>query len=164
MSPHVWNVEGHVNNIANTRADLDRHTANFDIEESTNPPRRYAVRSSPSSSALVCGLLLCALLCCSALAQSPASTQDNPSDPGVKDRKLFDPRRSLEGTLAGRVADGFTLAAVGDCIIRRPLSQNALRDPAFAAVLKILRGADATSGNMEISILDLTVSRPAPNP
>ena len=126
---------------------------------------RKTLRPSwPSSSVLISGLVLYTLLCCSALAQSPASTRENPSDPGVKDPKLFDPRRSLEGTLEGRVADGFTLAAVGDCIITRPISQNAGRDPAFAAVLKMLRAADATYGNLEMSILDLTVSRPGPNP
>jgi hypothetical protein len=120
--------------------------------------------SSPSSSVFIYGWLLCALPCCSALAQTPASAQQNPADPGVKDPKFFDPRRPLEGTLAGRVADGFTLAAVGDCIITRTLSQNAARAPAFAAVLKLLRSADATYGNMETSILDLTASHPAPNP
>jgi hypothetical protein len=120
--------------------------------------------SSPSWSVLIFAWLLCVLLCRSALAQTPASPQMNPSDPGVKDPKLFDPRRSLEGTLAGRTTDGFTLAAVGDCIITRPLSQYAARDPAFAAVLKLLRGADATYGNMETSIVDLTASRPGPNP
>ena len=135
-------------------------TAGLRVGDLTKPLHAF----SPSPSVSICGLLLCALFCCSALAQSAAPPHQNPSDPGVKDPKLFDPKRSPDGTLEGRVADGFTLAAVGDCIITRPLSQNAGRDPEFAAVLKILRAADATYGNMEMSILDLTVSRPGPNP
>jgi hypothetical protein len=43
------------------------------------------------------------------------------------------------------VADGFTLAAVGDNIIARPLSQM----PGFAPVGKIIRDADAAFGNFE---------------
>jgi poly-gamma-glutamate synthesis protein (capsule biosynthesis protein) len=99
-----------------------------------------------------------------ALAESTNPSADNPWDPGVRDNKLFDPRRPPEFLFSGRVVDGFTLAAVGDCIIRRPLSQDAGRDPGFAAIIKLLRGADATYGNMEISIVDLAKSRFAPNP
>jgi poly-gamma-glutamate capsule biosynthesis protein CapA/YwtB (metallophosphatase superfamily) len=99
-----------------------------------------------------------------ASAQGANETSENPSDPGVKDSKLFDPKRPPDLLFSGRVVDGFTLAAVGDCIIRRPLSQDAARDPSFAAVVKLLRGADATYGNMEISIVDLAQSRFAPNP
>src|ERR1700735_363541 len=72
---------------------------------------RKTLRPAPPSAAasmFICGFLFGGLLCCSALAQSPAGPQENPSDPVVKDPKLFDPRRSLEGTLKGRVADEFT--------------------------------------------------------
>jgi len=120
-------------------------------------PRRLA-RLSGRLLLLTAGLLV--MLGAAAIAQ----TADQNPDPGVKDRKLFDPKRPPELLLSGRIADGFALAAVGDCIIRRPLSQDAGRDPGFAAVLKLLRGADATYGNMEISIVDLRQSRWPPNP
>ena len=50
------------------------------------------------------------------------------------------------------VADGFTVAAVGDCIIARPVSQT----PGFAPVGKILRDADAAFGNFEGTAIDLS--------
>jgi poly-gamma-glutamate synthesis protein (capsule biosynthesis protein) len=53
------------------------------------------------------------------------------------------------------VGDGFTLAAVGDCIISRPLSQKRATDADFDAAVKILRGSDATFGNLETTILDI---------
>jgi poly-gamma-glutamate synthesis protein (capsule biosynthesis protein) len=49
-------------------------------------------------------------------------------------------------------ADGFTLAAVGDCIIARPVSQT----PGFAPVGKILHDADAAFGNFEGTAIDLS--------
>jgi poly-gamma-glutamate synthesis protein (capsule biosynthesis protein) len=71
-----------------------------------------------------------------------------------EDPALFDPKRPPEAELEMSVADGFTLAAVGDCIISRPLSQRLPGDPGFASVVKILREANATFGNMETTILD----------
>lgn len=59
------------------------------------------------------------------------------------------PARELEIS----VDDGFVLAAVGDCITARPLAL--VQDPGLAAILRILRGADATFGNFEGSILDI---------
>jgi poly-gamma-glutamate synthesis protein (capsule biosynthesis protein) len=59
-----------------------------------------------------------------------------------------DPQREL--TMS--VADGFTLAAVGDCIIARPVSQT----PGFAPVGKILRDADSAFGNFEGTAIDLS--------
>jgi len=50
---------------------------------------------------------------------------------------------------------GLTIAVVGDCIASRPLVQLAARDEPFAEVVQILRGADATIGNLETPILDL---------
>jgi len=51
------------------------------------------------------------------------------------------------------VADGFTLAAVGDLIFSEPLS--GLQDEPFQAVLSRLRNADATFGNLENTLIDL---------
>jgi poly-gamma-glutamate capsule biosynthesis protein CapA/YwtB (metallophosphatase superfamily) len=59
-----------------------------------------------------------------------------------------------ERDLSITVADGFTLAAVGDCIISRPLSQLAATDPRFAEVVRLLRDSHATFGNLETSITD----------
>jgi poly-gamma-glutamate capsule biosynthesis protein CapA/YwtB (metallophosphatase superfamily) len=51
-------------------------------------------------------------------------------------------------------ADGFTVGAVGDLIISRPLSQYSRRLPAFKATLEVLRGTDALYGNLETTIFD----------
>ena len=51
------------------------------------------------------------------------------------------------------IADGFTLAAVGDLIYSEPLSN--LPDEGFKAVLNILRTTDATFGNLENTLIDL---------
>ncbi len=59
-----------------------------------------------------------------------------------------DPQREL----ATSVADGFTLAAVGDCIIVRPVSHT----PGFAPVGKVVHDADAAFGNFEGTALDLS--------
>jgi poly-gamma-glutamate capsule biosynthesis protein CapA/YwtB (metallophosphatase superfamily) len=67
----------------------------------------------------------------------------------------FDPRRPPERELEMSVEDGFTLAAVGDCIMSRPLSQLIARDPGFAAIAKIVREADAAFGNFEITAFDI---------
>lgn len=53
------------------------------------------------------------------------------------------------------MTDGFTLAAVGDVIYSEPLA--ALNDAPFQAALAILRGADATFGNLENTLIDLSV-------
>lgn len=55
--------------------------------------------------------------------------------------------------LAMSIADGFTLAAVGDVIIARPISQNP--DPAFTAMAALLRNADVAVGNFEGSAFDI---------
>lgn len=51
------------------------------------------------------------------------------------------------------VADGFTLAAVGDLIYSEPLA--GLADESFQAVVRVLRGADASFGNLENTLIDL---------
>ena len=63
-------------------------------------------------------------------------------------RAQRDPQREL----ATSVADGFTVAAVGDCIIARPVSQTA----GFAPVGRLLHDADVAFGNFEGTALDLT--------
>lgn len=50
------------------------------------------------------------------------------------------------------VADGFTVAAVGDNIIARPVSQT----PGFAPIGRIVHDADAAFGNFEGTAIDLT--------
>ena len=67
---------------------------------------------------------------------------------------LVDPRRPPGRELDTRIADGFTLAAVGDLITSRPLLPLLERDPGFAAVVKILREADITFGNFENTAFD----------
>lgn len=52
------------------------------------------------------------------------------------------------------VPDGFTVGAMGDLIISRPLSQYAGRLPAFKATLDVLRGTDALYRNLETPIFD----------
>ena len=59
-----------------------------------------------------------------------------------------DPQREL----MMNVADGFTVAAVGDCIIARPVSQT----PGFADVGKLIHDADSAFGNFEGTAIDLT--------
>jgi poly-gamma-glutamate capsule biosynthesis protein CapA/YwtB (metallophosphatase superfamily) len=79
------------------------------------------------------------------------------ADPEVADPNFFDSNRPLAQELQMSVRDGFTLAAVGDCIISRPLSQYAesKRDEGFEGVVKILRQSDATYGNLETTIFDI---------
>jgi len=62
------------------------------------------------------------------------------------------PPRDPQRELTMSIADGFTLAAVGDNIIARPVSQT----PGFAPVGKIVRDADVAFGNFEGTALDLT--------
>ena len=59
--------------------------------------------------------------------------------------------RDAQRELATNVADGFTVAAVGDCIIVRPVSQT----PGFGPVGKIVHDADVAFGNFEGTALDL---------
>ena len=89
-------------------------------------------------------------------AGSPVYAQvTNPADPGVKRPSALDPKRPLNAELRTSIGDGFTLTAVGDLIMSRPLSQYAAREPGVKSVLDILRSGDALCGNMETSILDL---------
>lgn len=84
-----------------------------------------------------------ALLVVTSLAGYPASTfaQELPPDP--------DSARSLRMN----VEDGFTVGAVGDLILARPISQNT--DSRFTRMVDILRRPDVTFGNLEGSIIDI---------
>ena len=57
----------------------------------------------------------------------------------------------------------FTVAAAGDCIVSRPLLPMAGVDRAFAEVVTLLRGSDATFGNLETSLVDLTDTAGVPS-
>jgi poly-gamma-glutamate synthesis protein (capsule biosynthesis protein) len=81
----------------------------------------------------------------------------------IERQDLFDPRRPPDAELQLSIGDGFTLATVGDCIISRPLSQKRVSDPGFDDAVKILRGADATFGNLETTILDVRNFKGYPN-
>ena len=81
-------------------------------------------------------------------------TSYGPADPGIKDSTQFDAVRPLSQEMSAHVPDGFTLVAVGDLIISRPLSQYGERLPDFSAVLKLLSTADVTYGNLETTIFD----------
>jgi poly-gamma-glutamate synthesis protein (capsule biosynthesis protein) len=88
-----------------------------------------------------------------ALAVSPAARSQAPSPTPTP--SPFDPRRPPARELETRVPDGFTLAAVGDLITTHPLAQTLPADPDFAAVVKVLRDADAAYGNFETTAVDL---------
>lgn len=88
-------------------------------------------------------------------AGSSLARAANPADPGVRRPSALDPKRPLNAELRTSVVDGFTLTAVGDLIMSRPLSQYATREPGVKSVLDILASGDALCGNMETSILDL---------
>lgn len=62
---------------------------------------------------------------------------------------------TAEAELLPSVADGFSLAATGDCLATRPLAPTLERDPGSAEVVALLRGATVAFGNMETSILDI---------
>ena len=76
------------------------------------------------------------------------------ADPAIKDTQRFDPKRPIEHELQTDVPSGFTVGAVGDLIISRPLSQYSERLPGFKSVLDLLRGSDVLYGNLETTIFD----------
>jgi poly-gamma-glutamate synthesis protein (capsule biosynthesis protein) len=93
-------------------------------------------------------------LAATSLAVTAQETIFGPGDPVAKDVSLFDPKRPVDTELQTNVPDGFAVAAVGDLIISRPLSQYANRLPDFKAVLDIFSRSDATYGNLETTIFD----------
>ncbi|WP_025038543.1 CapA family protein [Bradyrhizobium sp. DOA9] len=64
------------------------------------------------------------------------------------------------GSAATNVTDGFTMIAVGDLILSRPVTKSQLSG--FDAVSDILRKADVTFGNLETVILDARSSKASP--
>ncbi|MER9795307.1 CapA family protein [Mesorhizobium sp. M0213] len=64
------------------------------------------------------------------------------------------------GSIETNVADGFTMVAVGDLIVARPLMEG--QHPGFDAVAEILRKGDATFGNMETLIFDIRSFKGSP--
>src|SRR2546425_953301 len=110
--------------------------------------RRGAASCVTHLTAFVCLLVLAA-------GWTFAGAPESAPAPGKPSSRHFDPRRPPERELLTGIADGFTLAAVGDCIISRPLSPMLARDAGFAAVVKVLRDADAAFGNFETSAIDL---------
>jgi hypothetical protein len=77
-----------------------------------------------------------------------------PADPVVRDPTALDRQRPIERELDMGVVDGFTLSAVGDCIITRLLIP-CLGDEGFAAVIDMLRRGDVIYGNLETSLIDM---------
>lgn len=57
------------------------------------------------------------------------------------------------GSVETNIDDGFTMVAVGDLIVTRPLTKG--RDFGFGAVVRLLRDADVTFGNMETNLFDI---------
>ena len=86
---------------------------------------------------------------------STVTLADSVADPGVRDPASLDPRRPPAAELALHVPDGFTVTAVGDLIISRPLTQAAEGLPGFKAVLVRLKQGDVLYGNMESTIFDV---------
>ncbi len=78
-----------------------------------------------------------------------------PVDPLAKQGAGFDVRRPMAQELKTHVPDGFTVAAVGDMIISRPLYQYGKRMPEFKAVLDIFAQSDVVYGNLETTLLDM---------
>lgn len=64
------------------------------------------------------------------------------------------------GSIATNVADGFTMLAVGDLLVTRPLTKG--QHPGFDAIIKILHDADVTFGNIETNIFDIRSFKGSP--
>ncbi|MCK1312015.1 CapA family protein [Bradyrhizobium sp. 23] len=57
------------------------------------------------------------------------------------------------GSIATNIADGFTMVAVGDLLVTRPLTKG--QHPGFGDIVKILHDADIAFGNLETNIFDI---------
>ncbi|HEV7515995.1 MAG TPA: CapA family protein, partial [Thermoanaerobaculia bacterium] len=66
----------------------------------------------------------------------------------------------IVGRAAAAAPDQLTLAAVGDCILSRRVSE--LKDPDFLALVDLLRGSDGVWGNCETVLADPRQVYPAP--
>jgi poly-gamma-glutamate capsule biosynthesis protein CapA/YwtB (metallophosphatase superfamily) len=87
-------------------------------------------------------------------AGAQPGTVHGPADPVAKDENRFDPKRPMAQEMQTQVPNGFTVGAVGDLIISRPLSQYSSRLPGFKAALEVMHGADVLYGNLETTIFD----------
>ncbi|WFT97050.1 CapA family protein [Bradyrhizobium barranii] len=85
----------------------------------------------------------------------PYSNENRSSSP-AQQGSGYDAVASIETN----VACGFTMVAVGDLIVTRPLTKYQGED--FAAVVKILQNADAAFGNMETNIFDIRSFKGSP--
>ncbi|RUX10380.1 CapA family protein, partial [Mesorhizobium sp. M8A.F.Ca.ET.059.01.1.1] len=63
------------------------------------------------------------------------------------------PGYDVVGSIATNVADGFTMVAVGDLIVSRAVTKS--QESGFGDVVKILRDADTTFGNLEVNAFDI---------
>ena len=91
----------------------------------------------------LCSAIIAAGITC-ALGQNPPNNNQQPAKA---------PATTQTPAPACNVADGFTLAAVGDLIFSEPLS--GLQDEPFQTVLSRLRSTDVTFGNLENTLIDL---------
>ena len=120
------------------------------------------VDSAVAASRLIAWTLFACLLLPARGATLAAGQEETPAQ-GKPSPGPFDPRRPPGRELLTGIADGFTLAAVGDCIISRPMSPMLARDAGFAAVIRIVREADAAFGNFENSAIDIRSTRGSPH-
>ena len=61
--------------------------------------------------------------------------------------------RDAATNLANKIMEPFTVTAVGDVMIKRPVDN--LDAPAFHDIVKLMQNADVTHGNMEGNLADL---------
>jgi len=108
--------------------------------------------ADPSSSLSIGAALILALLVMPAGAQRASIS--GAADPIVKDVLQFDSKRPIANDLQTDVPNGFTVGAVGDLIISRPLSQYSSQLPAFKSALDVMHATDVLYGNLETTIFD----------
>jgi poly-gamma-glutamate capsule biosynthesis protein CapA/YwtB (metallophosphatase superfamily) len=101
-----------------------------------------------------CGTMAAVFLALSMTAAAGQPPVYGPADPVVKNSRSFDAKRPIAHELQTDVPSGFTVGAVGDLIISRPLSQYSERLPGFKAVLDVLHASDVLYGNLETTIFD----------
>jgi poly-gamma-glutamate capsule biosynthesis protein CapA/YwtB (metallophosphatase superfamily) len=117
----------------------------------TSPDSRPAAAGRRSSLCMGAAFML-ALLAVPAAAQQ--TSVYGAADPIVKDALQFDSKRPIANDLQTDVPNGFTVGAVGDLIISRPLSQYSSQLPAFKSALDVMHGTDVLYGNLETTIFD----------
>lgn len=82
------------------------------------------------------------------------SQADSSAESESLQEEILDPFRPQLEELETSIDDGFTLAAVGDCVVTRPHAQMLGSNPGLAAAVDILRGVDVAFANLETSIID----------